>query len=169
MPKLSCSNCLKYKKGKFFPFSQPYTDRKICDKCLTKNKKTNDDMINMLKKKTKQQISNEEESKINLSIDALHEMKEKTRNNPDSQNIMKQLCMCTDDDLIREQLNKLNINSSVLDELVNHCVTVANINLRVKETNNKETNNKETNNKETNNKETNIEDEFTIINAEDLL
>lgn len=132
MPKTTCSHCLLYKKEKFFPDKQPYVDRKVCDKCIAKSNRSNETMVKMLKQRSKQEITKEEEEKINLSFDTVQEMKEVAKNNPKSTNILKDLEECTNVDVTREHLSKLNLSKNTLEELTQHFITVASVNARAK-------------------------------------
>ena len=91
MPKFSCYVCGLSRKPKFFPKSQPYAEYKICEKCITKNEKRNQHMINMLIKRTNITPTFEENQAIALSFRTEIEMKRIMQEDAKSAEVLNQL------------------------------------------------------------------------------
>lgn len=130
MPKFTCEMCICHKKGKFFPIKQPYPDKKICNKCITKNNRDNETMIKMLMKQTKENITNDEKKKIRLSFNTIREMKRTMQEKPKLVSVIKDLAECTNKNIAIEYLSQFGLTESTVQELADHFVTVAAINSR---------------------------------------
>lgn len=132
MTRYNCYVCQLFKKAKFYPASQPYPTHKICDKCIAKNLRRNKTMIDTIIKKTKITPTLEEQINIELSFTTMKELTEVTKENPKTANLIRDMGECTDKDIIRLNLKKLDLSESSVDELVMHFYTVAIINERSK-------------------------------------
>lgn len=133
MTRFNCYICYISKKAKFFPKNQPYPTHKICDKCIAKNLRRNATMIDMITKRTNITPTKEERLAIELSFTTVKELTTLSNENPKAAGIIKDLADCTDKDIIRSTLKKLDISSSATNELIDHFYTVASINKRARE------------------------------------
>lgn len=132
MVKYTCSNCYAFKKSKYFPVPQPYSDRTICDKCVNKHDRLNKSMVDTMRKRSVQPLMDSEVKAFTLSFDTLNEMKQTIRDNPKAGSTMKDLGNCLNRNTTREYLNKFNMTESTVDELVEYFMAIACVNNRLK-------------------------------------
>jgi hypothetical protein len=121
------------KKPKFFNPVQPYEKVLICLKCQNKNDNNNKTMIDGLRSRTKEVISDEEKKNIDLSPMVAYELREALTENKEAVKTINTLTTCDDKEKIVRFLHGLDLSENAIKELTNHFYTVGQINKRAKQ------------------------------------
>jgi hypothetical protein len=127
MPKINCDICMKSLKPRFFSLENQQAGKKVCIKCFTKNKKINERMFNEISRTSDVSLSPEDRQNISLSIETQQELKQKTKDKPETVELLKKTNGVSDRLLIREVVRSIGLSQNSSIELENHLVTLGKI------------------------------------------
>ena len=125
MTKYKCSGCLMLKKVKFFSLDN---NRELCDKCINKTSHTNNNMIQLMEKKSKIQLNETEKKCMSLSYEALKQVKQKQTEDKEIREILNSIDKYKPDEM--KEILSLYFTEDILTELVEYFITINHIKLR---------------------------------------